>query len=80
MPKITQLFCFAIDDKDENDEGVPTFQSHLGPIPLVGADVARIDSFMPMAQHIADKTGKPIRIYKFTHREQIGEVSPRKKP
>jgi hypothetical protein len=79
MPKISQLFCFAAYDKDEDDEGVPTFQSKLGPIPLMGADVTRVEQFMPIAQQIADATGKQIRIYKFSHKEQIGEVSPRSK-
>jgi hypothetical protein len=73
------MFCFAICDRDEDDEGVPAFQSPLGPMPLVGADIARVHSLMPVAQQMADESGKPLRIYKFTRREQIGEVTPRSK-
>lgn len=79
MPRITEMFCFAVSDKDNDDEGVPAVPSPLGPMPLVGADVSRIDSLMSRAQMVADELGRPLRIYKFSHREQIGEVTPRAK-
>lgn len=79
MPRITEMFCFAVSDKSDDDEGVLAVATLLGPMPLVGADTARIESLMPHAQKAADELGKPLRIYKFTHREQIGEVTPRAK-
>lgn len=80
MPKITEMFCFAVDDSGEKDEGVPAFESGRMMWPLMGADLTRVESLMPIAQKIADETGKPIRIYKFSRREQIGEISPRREP
>ncbi len=80
MPKITELFCFAIDDKDKNNEGVPAFESGYMTLPMMGADLARVEDLMPMAQKLADAHGKPIRIYKFSVKEQIGEILPRELP
>lgn len=80
MPRITELFCFAIFDGDEDGEGVPAVSTRMGPMPLMGADVARVDNLMPYAQIVANETGKPLRIYKFSVREQIGEVSPQAPP
>lgn len=71
------MYCFAVSDKDDDDEGVAAISSRLGPMPLVGADLTRIESLLPKAQVVADELGKPIRIYKFSHREQIGEINPR---
>ena len=82
MPRINEMFCFAMDDateRDPNDEGVPCIFGQLGPMPLMGADIARVESLTRYAQEIADQVGKPLRIYKFSHKEQIGEVTPRQK-
>lgn len=76
MPKITEMYCFAVNDSNDDDEGVPAFDSVLGPMPMVGADLDRIGSLIPIAQIMANELGKPLRIYKFTVREQIGEVLP----
>lgn len=80
MPKITEMFCFAMSDKDDDDEGVPALFTGLGSMPLVGADITRIDALLPHAQKIANEFGKPLRIYKFSQKEQIGEVQPNGKP
>lgn len=80
MPRITELFCFAVYDGGPDDEGVPAFtHPFLGTMPLMGADNARIEALMPMAQQLADTAGKELRIYKFSHKEQIGVITPRSK-
>lgn len=75
MPKITELYCFAMIDKGPDDEGVPAYATPLGIMPMMGADIERVVQLMPRAQGIANETGEPIRIYRFSHMEQIGEVS-----
>ena len=77
MPRITEMFAFIACDTSEDDEGITSWRSPEGILPMVGGDVDRVGSWMARAQHIADVTGKPVRIYKFTHREQTGEVTPR---
>ena len=76
MPKITEMFCFASYDKDEHDEGIPTILTRFGPLPLVGADMDLVSLLLPQAQRAANSLGRRIRIYKFTCREQIGEIIP----
>lgn len=76
MPRITELFCFAINDTDPEDEGVPAFDL-LGGVPMIGADMARVEDLIPLAQRLSDESGKQIRIYKFSQREQIGTINPR---
>lgn len=76
MPKITELYCFAVDDKDEDDEGVPAIDTELGLMPLMGADLERITSLLPKVQDVANQIGKPLRIYHFTNKRQVGEVMP----
>jgi len=64
---------------DEGGEGVcaaPLGDSGITAA-LVAADKARFDSFMrPMAQRVATLFGKPVRIAKFTHREDIEILQP----
>jgi hypothetical protein len=63
MPKVLQMFAFVTTDKDEDDEGVVGQQSGTtGWMPLVGADMARVESLEPIAQAIADMHGQPIRL------------------
>ena len=72
---IDQMFAFVVIDTD-GDEGIPAF-SHGGMVwPLVGGDVDRIESLMERAREIAKASGKPMKIYRYSVREQIGEVNP----
>ena len=72
MPKITEMWCYAIYDKDEDDEGVIA----IGVTPLVGADRDRMESLLHPAQFVADVHGKPVRLYRFTNRELVRTVEP----
>jgi hypothetical protein len=77
MPyKVTELFAFIAIDKD-GDEAVPAFSSGMYLLPLMGADTARIDSIRPMAQQIADMTGRHMRLVKFSHMELVEEIFPK---
>ena len=76
MPKITEMFAFIIADKDENDEGVPSIQTALGHMPLVGADAARIGSLRPYAQYIASDLKRPVRLVRFLQMEEVEVLMP----
>jgi hypothetical protein len=64
---------------DEGGEGVcaaPLGDSGITAA-LVAADKRRFDSYMlPMARHVAKMFGKPVRIAKFTKREDIDILQP----
>lgn len=64
---------------DDDEEGVPTFVSPLGPIPLIAADDRRLGLIMVMAQRIADANGKDYTIAKFSIREDVGEIKSKRR-
>lgn len=76
--KVTELYAFICID-DDGDEAVPGVQMQGVWHPMMGADLDNAESFMDFAQQIANDTGKPIRILRFTQFEQIGEIRPRGK-
>lgn len=78
MPLITEMYAFVTSDTAPDDEGIPAFMN--GPIlmPMTGADMARVQDLMPIAQRAADESGKQIRIYRFSQKEQIGVIEPRR--
>lgn len=76
--RINELYCFAVIDEKDNNEGVIGMNTATGWVPFVGADLSRVEDLKPIAQSIADIHNSTIRIYKFTNKEQVGEITPRK--
>jgi hypothetical protein len=63
---VTELFAFvALDDSDGN-EGVMAFYSDGSWIPMIGADMARIESLIPLAEKIEKETGAKFEIRHFS--------------
>lgn len=71
MPKITELFVFIAEDKGSDGEGIVAGKLGDAWIPLMGADMKRIDALRPMAAMTAKLTGKKIRLVHFTQREDM---------
>ncbi|KKL14353.1 hypothetical protein LCGC14_2516530 [marine sediment metagenome] len=70
--KITEMFAFVSVDAN-GDEGVVAMTSPLGMmLPLIGADMARVESLKLHAIKIAEVTGIPVILLKFSVREEIG--------
>lgn len=76
MPKITEMYAFVTADKGPDDEGVVGVNTPAGWMPLVGADMKRMEALKPVAKQIAKETKKVIRILKFTTMTEIGKISP----
>ena len=75
MPRIDEMYAFISYDKDDNDEGLTALHGGYGVwMPMVGADMARVESLKPIAKEIAAITGKKIKICKFSTREVIEEI------
>jgi hypothetical protein len=71
MLKITEMFAFVATDKN-GDEGVMGFLAEDGAwVPLVGADMDRVDSLRPIARKIKMVAGMD---YKILHFKLIGEL------
>jgi hypothetical protein len=45
-------------------------------MPLMGADMKRVESLKPIAQQIADKTRKSVQLVKFTCRTDLETINP----
>lgn len=68
--KIQQLYCFAVTDDDGN-EGVPAVSKDGMMLPLMGADMERMDSMRPFMREFEKQSGKKVRLYKFTERMEL---------
>ncbi len=77
MPRITEMYAFVVEDTSPNDEGVLAIQSMEGKgdqriwLPLVGADMARVNSLRSIAQGIGRKIGKKVTLVHFSNREDL---------
>ncbi len=74
MPRIEEMYAFVAEDSGPDDEGIVGMNTGSGWMPLVGADMARIESLKPIARTIASETGTRIKLLHFTHREELGDV------
>lgn len=74
--KIDKLFAFIADDT--SGEGVAAFHDNtLGMVPMVGADMKRVESLRGMAQMIADQTGNSIKVCEFSVRTELEVIKPK---
>jgi hypothetical protein len=74
MPKITEMYAFVTSDKqpEGKDEGVIGFLTPEGSwMPMVGADLDRVKSLIPIADKICKSQGITYRIYHFTNVRDI---------
>jgi len=78
MPKIETIYAFISTEKGPNDEGIVAMKVGDTWMPLVGADMKRVDSLRPIAKQIAVVTKKRIVLAKFTVRQDMEEINPRK--
>lgn len=74
MPRIEEMYAFVAEDSGPDDEGVVSMNTVAGWMPLVGADMARVESLRPIARSIGEQTGKKIKLLHFTQREDLGDV------
>jgi len=59
--------------EDNEGEGVCSFYTAAGWMPMVAADQARLDSFREIAKDMARTSGKKIKILKFSRRSLVEE-------
>ena len=76
-PKIGELFAFIAEEGPE-DEGIVAMMVGDKWMPMLGADMKRIESLRPIAQKIATIHGQKIILAKFTTRTNIEEIKPSK--
>jgi hypothetical protein len=77
--RIEEMYAFVMTD-DDGTEGIIGMNDGLQWHPLVGGDMARVESLIPLVRGMCEGINKQIRILKFSHREQIGELNPKEGP
>lgn len=80
MPKIDAMYAFIAEDSGPDDEGITAHLTPMGWMPMVGADMERMDSIREVAQQIATAGGKPIRLVKFETRTELETIMPEGPP
>lgn len=83
MPVIDRMYAFVQEDTGPDDEGVISAPAAVHgpfhgpvPMPLVGADQGRVANLRPVAQSIADATGKPVKVLMFSVRTEVEVLMP----
>ena len=71
MPKIDEMYAFVVEDSGPDDEGVIGMNTKSGWMPLVGADMARVEALRPIARGIAHRLGKPVKLLHFDNRKEL---------
>lgn len=79
MPKIEKMFAFVAEEKP-GDEGVVATLINSMWLPLVGADMTRVESLRGHAQEIANRLKKEITVLEFSTRKSISKIVPQKEP
>lgn len=76
MPlEMNEMFAFVARD-ESNDEGITVMPINGMLVPLLGADMSRIDSLRHFAQIIADWRGVPVQLIRFSQRETLETIYP----
>lgn len=71
MPRIEQMYAFVAEDSGPDDEGLIGMNTPQGWMPLVGANLVRVESLKPIAKAIARQLGKPVKLLHFERRKEI---------
>lgn len=68
---------FAFVSEDGEGEGICGFLMPDGKwMPLVGADMKRVEQLRPIAKDIAEQSGKTIRLLHFSTRRELEVIKP----
>ena len=76
MPKIMKMYAYISEDDGPDDEGVVAVKMGDTWMPLVGADMERMDSLRPMALEVAKATGKKVILAYFQARTDYEVIRP----
>jgi hypothetical protein len=72
---ISEMYAFVTAEPGE-DEGVIAVKVGGTFMPLVGADLARVDSMRAMAQSVVNNSGIKVKLLRFRVREELEILLP----
>jgi len=74
---IDQMYAFVVVDPEDDTEGITAFVDGGGmAMPMVGADMDRVDSLRPIAEGMAKNIGRSISVLRFSQRTEIEVIKP----
>ena len=71
--KIENVWAFVSHD-DKGNEGLCAIPTNLGMMPMIAADVDRLNSLKEAAQKLKAMTNKKIKLIKFSVREDLETI------
>ena len=75
--RIDEMYAFVAVDPADDTEGITAFVEPGGTaMPMVGADMERVDSLRPVAESMAKRFGQTIQVLRFSQRTEIEVISP----
>ena len=77
LRRIDEMYAFTQVDPADNTEGIIAFHAGSGWMPMVGADMERVQYLRPRAQEVANATGTPVKVLRFSVREEVAEIRPK---
>ena len=81
MPRIEEMYAFITENSGPDDKGVIAIQTEPGDsgrrlwLPLVGADMARVNSLRDIAQGIGRQIGKKVTLVHFSNRQDLEVIT-----
>lgn len=78
MPKIETMYAFVSEDNGPDDEGIIAMKVGNQWMPMVGSDMARVESMKPIAVGLSNALGKRIKIIKFDRRTEAEVIEPKR--
>lgn len=69
--RIKDLYAFLAVDRTDGDEGIMAFGQP--PMPMIAADLTRLQELRPLAEKIASANGIRVKLVRFTTRTEIDE-------
>ena len=74
--RINNIWAFLSTDDDGEGVCAAPIGNGMLTMPLIAADKARLESLKPIAQKLANLFNKPVRLAKFTTREDVEVYQP----
>lgn len=74
--RIESIYAYLSIDPEDGDEGICAFKSGMGWMPMVAADMKRLESLRPIAEKTAKASGQQIRLVQFIRVREIEVITP----
>lgn len=74
---IQEIWAFLSVDPSDNTEGIISYETAVGPMPMIAADAERLHLLMPYVERLVNGTRITVRLVKFSTREDIRVLEPK---